>query len=193
MPKPERTPGNHRRYRTIPKAVETLTVGYVRASSHDQKEDLSDRRLPSNPKLENQSISSSPIWAADSIILQHQQGARGQLRCLKPFTIVLTKPLLLTVEEAYTQIADRYGTISGVAGHPETGAGDFVPRAARASRGHICRLAADTTGWQPSTRNPRNRNRGFPKRMNTPHLKIVPRPSSPPAFCKRARNSPPQK
>jgi hypothetical protein len=27
----------------------------------------SDRRLPSNPKLENQSISSSPIWAADSI------------------------------------------------------------------------------------------------------------------------------
>lgn len=40
MPKPERTPGNHRRYRTIPKAVETLTVGYVRASSHDQKEDL---------------------------------------------------------------------------------------------------------------------------------------------------------
>jgi hypothetical protein len=39
---------------------------------------------------------------------------------LKPFTIVLTKPLLLTVEEAYTQIADRYGTISGVAGHPET-------------------------------------------------------------------------
>jgi hypothetical protein len=52
---------------------------------------------------------------------------------LKPFTIVLTKPLLLTVEEAYTQIADRYGTISGVAGHPETGAGDFVPRAARAA------------------------------------------------------------
>ena len=40
MPKPERTPGNHRRYRTIPKAVETLTVGYVRVSSHDQKEDL---------------------------------------------------------------------------------------------------------------------------------------------------------
>ena len=39
-PKPERTPGNHRRYRTLPKAVETLTVGYVRVSSHDQKEDL---------------------------------------------------------------------------------------------------------------------------------------------------------
>ncbi len=39
-PKPERTPGNHRRYRTIPKAVKALTVGYVRVSSHDQKEDL---------------------------------------------------------------------------------------------------------------------------------------------------------
>jgi putative resolvase len=40
MPKPERTLGNHRRYRTIPKTDEALTIGYVRVSFHDQKEDL---------------------------------------------------------------------------------------------------------------------------------------------------------
>jgi len=32
--------GNHRRYRTTPIELEALTVGYVRVSSNDQKEDL---------------------------------------------------------------------------------------------------------------------------------------------------------
>ena len=40
MPKPERTLGNQRRYRVVPSAEDALTVGYVRVSSHDQKEDL---------------------------------------------------------------------------------------------------------------------------------------------------------
>ena len=40
MPKPERTLGNHRRYRTSHPENQTLTVGYVRVSSHDQKADL---------------------------------------------------------------------------------------------------------------------------------------------------------
>jgi predicted site-specific integrase-resolvase len=40
MPKPERTLGNHRRYRTIPTTEQALTIGYVRVSSHDQKGDL---------------------------------------------------------------------------------------------------------------------------------------------------------
>jgi putative resolvase len=40
LPKPERTLGNHRRYRVHPFEREALTVGYVRVSSHDQKSDL---------------------------------------------------------------------------------------------------------------------------------------------------------
>jgi predicted site-specific integrase-resolvase len=40
MPKPERTLGNHRRYRTTPIELEALTVGDARVSSNDQKEDL---------------------------------------------------------------------------------------------------------------------------------------------------------
>ncbi len=149
----------------------------------------SDRRLPSNPKLENQSISSSPIWAADSIILQHQQGARGQLRCL----------------EAIHDRSDEAPSFDGRRGlyadrrplrhHQRRGrpSGNrsrrFCPTRGPGSRGHICRALAGTRrAGSHQLRNPRNRNRGFPKRMNTPHLKIVPRPSSPPAFCKRARN-----
>ena len=40
MPKPERTLGNQRRYRVVPSAEDALTVGSVRVSSPDQKEDL---------------------------------------------------------------------------------------------------------------------------------------------------------
>ena len=39
-PKPERTLGNHRRYKTAPAQEQGLVVGYVRVSSHDQKADL---------------------------------------------------------------------------------------------------------------------------------------------------------
>jgi hypothetical protein len=45
----------------------------------------------------------------------------------------LANPLILTVEEAYTQIADRFGTITGMAGDPSSGAGDFSPRGLRAA------------------------------------------------------------
>ena len=34
-------------------------------------------------------------------------------------SIVLLNPLILTREESYTQIADRFGTISGIAGQPK--------------------------------------------------------------------------
>ena len=47
--------------------------------------------------------------------------------------IRFSNPLILTTDEAYTQIADRFGTISGIAGHPEHGAGDFAPRKQRAT------------------------------------------------------------
>ena len=40
MPAPERTMGNHRRYRQSKNGDKVLTVGYVRVSSHDQKDDL---------------------------------------------------------------------------------------------------------------------------------------------------------
>jgi len=40
MPTPERTLGNHRRYRQSIKNEKALTVGYVRVSSNDQKADL---------------------------------------------------------------------------------------------------------------------------------------------------------
>ena len=40
MSRAERTLGNHRRYRTAPTNLESLTIGYVRVSSHDQKEDM---------------------------------------------------------------------------------------------------------------------------------------------------------
>lgn len=40
MPKPERTLGNHRRYRMAQAQPDALTVGYVRVSSHEQKSDL---------------------------------------------------------------------------------------------------------------------------------------------------------
>ena len=40
IPKPERTVGNHRRYRSGKGETGGLTVGYVRVSSHDQKADL---------------------------------------------------------------------------------------------------------------------------------------------------------
>jgi predicted site-specific integrase-resolvase len=45
LPKPERTLGNHRRYRTIPKTEQALTMGYVRVSSHDQKSDLERQKV----------------------------------------------------------------------------------------------------------------------------------------------------
>jgi putative resolvase len=38
--KPERTAGNHRRYTLHNTQEQTMVVGYVRVSSHDQKEDL---------------------------------------------------------------------------------------------------------------------------------------------------------
>ena len=40
MPAPDRTLGNHRRYKQIPKDTKVLTIGYARVSSHDQKADL---------------------------------------------------------------------------------------------------------------------------------------------------------
>jgi len=40
IPSPQRTHGNHRRYAMAQGQTPTLTVGYVRVSSHDQKEDL---------------------------------------------------------------------------------------------------------------------------------------------------------
>ena len=40
MPRPERTLGNHRRCRTAPTNLESLTIGYAQVSSHDQKEDM---------------------------------------------------------------------------------------------------------------------------------------------------------
>jgi predicted site-specific integrase-resolvase len=40
LPAPERTLGNHRRYRAKPTQADAVTVGYVRVSSHDQKSDL---------------------------------------------------------------------------------------------------------------------------------------------------------
>ena len=39
-PQPDRTVGNHRRYRKAKADDMALTVGYVRVSSHDQKADL---------------------------------------------------------------------------------------------------------------------------------------------------------
>ena len=44
LPPPERTLGNHRRYRAKPASTDALTVGYVRVSAHDQKADLERRR-----------------------------------------------------------------------------------------------------------------------------------------------------
>jgi predicted site-specific integrase-resolvase len=44
LPKPERTLGNHRRYRVALTQADALTVGYVRVSSHDQKGDLERQR-----------------------------------------------------------------------------------------------------------------------------------------------------
>jgi predicted site-specific integrase-resolvase len=40
LPSPERTLGNHRRYRLAPIKADARVVGYVRVSSHDQKSDL---------------------------------------------------------------------------------------------------------------------------------------------------------
>ena len=53
---------------------------------------------------------------------------------LYQFSIVLQNPLILTDEEAYTQIADRFGTISGFAGEPQHGSGDFSNRSLRAAK-----------------------------------------------------------
>lgn len=44
LPKPERTVGNHRRYRLQPVQSDALTVGYVRVSSQDQKSDWERQR-----------------------------------------------------------------------------------------------------------------------------------------------------
>ena len=58
----------------------------------------------------------------------------------------LARPLVLTVEEAYTQIADRFGTITGVANEPGHGAGDFTPRALRAREATLALLALGYDG-----------------------------------------------
>lgn len=47
--------------------------------------------------------------------------SQARARCygkLTSSTVKLSNPLILTDEEAYTQIADRFGTISGVPGQP---------------------------------------------------------------------------
>jgi hypothetical protein len=66
-------------------------------------------------------------YYSTSFIRADQYGVPFRM-CLR-----LSNPLVLTVEEAYTQIADRFGTISGIANEPGGGAGDFTPRAARAA------------------------------------------------------------
>lgn len=57
----------------------------------------------------------------------------------------LKSPLILTVDEAYTQIADRFGTISGIANQP-TGAGDFSPRGLRSAEATTTMLALGYDG-----------------------------------------------
>ena len=44
----------------------------------------------------------------------------------------LANPIILEVEEAYTLVADRFGTISGIADDPGKGAGEFTERSVRA-------------------------------------------------------------
>jgi len=55
MPEPPRTPGNHRRF-AVPQKKEGLTVGYVRVSSHDQKNDLIAQKVSLHEKANLQNI-----------------------------------------------------------------------------------------------------------------------------------------
>ena len=55
LPKPERTIGNHRRYRITPARPDSLVVGYVRVWSHDQKADRA------RPKDFGESPSTQPV------------------------------------------------------------------------------------------------------------------------------------
>jgi hypothetical protein len=60
--------------------------------------------------------------------------------------LALRNPLILTCEEAYAQIADRFGTISGAAFDPRGGAGEFTPRALRAGEATSALQAAGYDG-----------------------------------------------
>jgi hypothetical protein len=58
----------------------------------------------------------------------------------------LRNPLILSAGEAYDQVADRFGTISGVAGEPQHGAGDMGARALRSAEATAALVRAGYDG-----------------------------------------------